>query len=249
MYEAHSLKSIVDNVSRQLPQKISFTKKEPVIEMGMIIAGAPPSRTKYKNVTVEEERDTKVIGILLCHPESVLAKTEIIGHLSHFHYQSGDAVDFYCAGYGAYWPPNHFIDQKVVTKIDDTEWLFSDKAFSEFIQELEDTTKWKYSGETELILLPARKENNSVVLDYKTAITCNLEEMYKDNAFSSVRAFFTKIFRFSKLNSEKNPLWAYSDLEGYSVVKSALKNAILSILPVNLKDTSKKLGHFAIKKL
>ena len=42
-------------------------------------------------------------------------------------------------------------DHKEVMEIDRTKWLFSDKAFSDVIKEIENKTSWKFSGETELI--------------------------------------------------------------------------------------------------
>ena len=34
-----------------------------------------------------------------------------------YHPPNVEAVDFFCAGYGAYWPPEHFVDQKAVASI------------------------------------------------------------------------------------------------------------------------------------
>jgi hypothetical protein len=138
-------------------------------------------------------------------------------------------------------------DIRKVTSIGGVDWLFSDAAFSQVIDEIQSMTKWEYSGETELLLLSARKNNSSEVqLDFGSAIVCNLEAMSKDQAFTSVRAFFEGVFRFAKRNSELNPAWGLSDEFGLSVAASSLKQAVLSLLPNKLKDSYTKAGHYVI---
>lgn len=225
-------------------------RREPIAKIGFMTADDMNRPTRYQTVQVHETRNSKLVGIQFCHPKSSLAKAEIIGHLSHFHLRSGEAVDFFCVGYGAYWPAEHFADQTPVAKIDGVDWLFSDSAFSSAIDEFEKETNWKYSGETELLLVTARKEGNgSATLDYETAIVCNLEAMAQDKAFSSVRSFFSKIFHFAKSYTQNDPTWGLSDKKGIVVGKSALKDAILSVLPKSLSDAYQRGEHYTIRSL
>lgn len=73
--------------------------------------------------------------------------------------------------------------------------------------------------------------------------------MSKDQAFTSVRAFFEGIFRFAKKNSSSNPAWGLSDAASLSVAGSSLKQAVLSLLPSSLKDSYKKAEHYAIRNI
>ena len=41
----------------------------------------------------------------------------------------------------------------MVTTIDGVEWSYSDKMFVKFTNQLETYCKWRYSGESELLLL------------------------------------------------------------------------------------------------
>jgi len=206
--------------------------------------------TSYQTVEIKEERNSKLVGILFCHPESKMAKEEIIGYLPYFHLRSGEAVDFFCVGYGAYWPKDHYADQKSVVKIKETDWLFSEQAFSDVIDDLELNSQWKYSGETDLILVSAEKSvEGKTQLNFKTAIVCNLEAMEKDKAFSSVRSFFTDLFRSAKKFSDQNEAWALSDAQGVNVAKNTIKGAVLSILPINLRENYKKAEHYAVKNI
>ena len=250
MYEAYSLDNIISKADSDLPRRVVYTKKEPIITLGYMTSLDMRTPTRYQAVKVEETRSSKLIGILLAHPNAPLAKSEIVDHLNHFHHRSGEAIDFFCVGYGAYWPDNHYPDQTKIVKIDGVDWLFSDKAFSQVIDELEKETKWQYSGETELLLISAIKdEEGNTSLDYGAAIVCNLEAMLKDKAFSSVRAFFEGVFRFAKKHSCSDEAWALSDNKGLQVGGAALKEAVLSLLPKSLKESYKKAEHYAVRDL
>lgn len=250
MVEAPSLHSVKERLSNELPRQIVIETREPIMEIGLITAFEPDRPIRYQTVRVKEARNSKLVGILICHPKTPLAKSEIVDQLAHFSERSGEAVDFFCAGYGAYWPPNHYADQKVVVSIQGVDWLFSEKAFSQVIDELESETNWEHSGETELILLTARKsDSGETELDFQSAIVCNLEAMSQEKAFTSVRAFFTGIFRYAKSHSDDDPTWGLSDSSGLNIGKSALKDAILSLLPKPLRDAYRRGEHYAIRNI
>ena len=99
MYEAFSLDKIVSKVGSVLPRKVVFTKKEPELVMHHMTSLNMNSPTRYKTVRVEESRNSKLIGILFAHPNTPLAKSEIVDHLNQFHYRSGEAVDFFCVAH------------------------------------------------------------------------------------------------------------------------------------------------------
>jgi len=250
MVEAPSLQSVKEHLSHELPRHVIIEKREPVMEFGLMTAFEPNRPIRYQTVRVKETRNTKLVGILICHPKTPLAKAEIVDQLAHFHERSGEAVDFFCAGYGAYWPPEHFADQKIVVSIQGVDWLFSEKAFSQVIDELESETTWKHSGETELILLTACKTTlGQTELDFQSAIVCNLEAMLQAKALTSVRAFFTGVFRYAKTYSDSDPTWGLSDSSGVSIGKSALKDAILSLLPKPLSDAYQRGEHYVVRSI
>ncbi|WP_155985168.1 hypothetical protein [Thioalkalivibrio sp. AKL6] len=248
MIEAHSLNGIKKKLAADLPRTIVGLKREPVHEIGWMTSFESDGPTRYQKVRFEEQCDSKLVGILLAHPNAPTAQQEIVGHLSHFHLRSGEAVDFFCVGYGAFWPRSHYVDQAVVASIDGTDWYFSEVAFSEVIDEIERETKWSYSGETELILLSAHKGfDNKAELDFGSAIVCNLERMGADGAFTSVRAFFAQIFRFAKCKKARDPAWAFSDHAGVGVGKSVIKDGILGILPSALRQRYRQAEHYAVR--
>jgi hypothetical protein len=250
MIEAPSLEAIKRRLKDNLPYEVSVTKREPLIEFGWTTTFGANRPIRYQTVQVSEERNSKLIGILLCHPKTSLAKSEIVDQLAHFNERSGEALDLFCAGYGAYWPPEHHADQKAVTSIRGTEWYFSECAFSKVIDELESETKWKHSGETELILMTARKTSaGEAELDFQSALVCNLEAMLQAKAFTSVRAFFTDIFNYAKTTKQANPTWGFSDNRAINLGRSALKEAVLSLLPKSLSDAYARGEHYAVRSI
>ncbi len=235
MVEAHSLNSILKHVSKNLPRtvdklniKVGETNLREHEQSIGFIAGLNSHEPICSQITHSKEiRNTKLIGILLAHPEASLSKSEITSHLNRFHHRSGEAIDFFCVGYGAYWPANKYPDQKKATEINGVDWFYSDQAFSNVVDELENMTKWTYSGETELLLIAAHKtDDENVKLDFESAIVCNLEAMQTDKAFSTVRAFFEQIFRLAKKQTLENATWGLSDAFGKDVGKTAIKDAM-----------------------
>jgi len=71
--------------------------------------------------------------------------------------------------------------------------------------------------------------------------------MFNDKAISSVRSFFEEIFRYAKTNSSTNPAWNFSDKQGVSLAKAAIKDAILSIIHPSISQPYKYGEHLAIR--
>jgi hypothetical protein len=195
------------------------------------------------------ELTTKVtmVGLLFARPDAPLAKAEIIPGLKYFHHRSGEHINFYCAGFAEGWPGDHHGFTYVDADIRD--WVFSDGKFNEFRQEIESMSRWKYSGETDLILTNAYydRSRKSAYLDFRSAIVCHLEEMKNDGAINSSSSFFEDIFRYAEKADGNDPTWEFSDSRGLAVAGSALKRFILYLLPKDLGKEFKRLEHFAIE--
>ncbi len=247
MIAAHSLEILLEHVRNDL--------RKQVVER---FVSKPSTRLDYMNfgrelhseitkVKVDEGQLSKLIGILFCSPESELGKNEIVPHLNYFHVRSSYFVDFFCAGYGAYWSNEEYKDKEFVRKIAGIDWLYSPSAYDAFRKEIESAANWEYSGETDLILVTAKRIESGVYLDFPTAIVCNLEELKRIEAITSVRSFFEKIFRFGENFTNQDPVYRLSDVLGVEAGKSFLKEAVLSMLPINLDKFYKKAAPFAIR--
>lgn len=254
MIEAYTFDDIKGNVKESLNHPITITKRVPVVEkldahLHWMNPTDPKPEIKYQEEKLQINIESKLIGILFCHPFSPIGKDEIVKHLSYFHHRSGKMSDFFWAGYGAYWAPECYADQKLVANVDGTDWFFSDLALNQLRLDVEAECNWKYSGEAELILLSAHKEGEEVKFDFDNAISCNLELMENDNAFSSVRSFFEKIFRFADNYVGESPVWDLSDSQGFSQGKKNIADCVLSLLPEQLRDFYKSTRHYAIVNL
>jgi hypothetical protein len=215
---------------------------------GFIVPGRMPSspRIKRHRVQVRTEQWSKLVGVLFCMPASKPGKDEILPNLDYFHHRSALFVDFFCVGYRLKTNP----EESVVTTVKGQPWVFISSDFNSCRAQLEAETKWRYSGETELLLTVARKAHDlPAELDLTAAIACNLEEMTKDGAFTSVRAFFEKVFQLGEHCKGDDPVQRLSDAFGVSGGGNLLLESVLSLLPESLKKQYKATRHYAVRSI
>ena len=179
------------------------------------------------------EQDT--IGILLTRPTSKAGK-DIVETLPYYHHRSGKSINFYLPGYGAYWY-DVYPDKENVTMIGDVQWSFSNQKYVEFIEALEQHSKWKYSGESELLLI----EYTNGKLDYSNVLRFHLDEMLRDEAIPSINVFFENIFRYA---SQQKSLTQLSDITGLKTVGQVTMDCILGELPKLFSGALKKGRHY-----
>ena len=149
-----------------------------------------------KNELVED-----TIGIMITRPD-LNTGNSILKSLNYFHRLTGNNINFYLSGYGAYWSGDRYPDMNNVVCLDGVDWSFSYKAFIEFVAALEDVSKWKYSGESELLLIPYHDE----MLDFSKVVVFHLDEMLNDGTISSVSNFITELSRFVKRDNSADSI-------------------------------------------
>ena len=142
------------------------------------------------------------IGILIARPTFETGKT-ILEDLPYYHHLTGKYINFYLPGYGAYWPVSEYPDKKDVIKIDNVTWSFSNKRFVDFVSTMESNTTWKYSGESELILVKCEKGH----IDYSETLVFKLDDMIKDKIISSVSSLITSLTRITKETNELSSIY------------------------------------------
>jgi hypothetical protein len=246
MINAPTLESVVERLQRSFygkRLKIELDERRTLMKTGDQLSYLRAGDL-FERVALENK--VKLVGLLFMHPESELAKTDILPRIGQYHESAGEFTDFFFVGYGAYWPQNDYPDQREAVKLDGTQWLFSDRAFNRFRREIEEKTSWKYSGETDLILATARYSttHKRAFIDYSQCITCCLEQIVRDEAAVSIPAFFEKIFHFGEKNKDATA-YHFSDLHLVSTSKTSLFEWILS--RVGLKDYYKKNKNLAIR--
>ncbi len=191
-----------------------------------------------KNVQKYEIKN-ETIGILITRPDLPTGK-DILRGLEYYHFRTGNSVNFYLPGYGAYWPKEDYPDGEVVTTINGVKWSFSNQMFAQFISELEQYTKWRYSGESELLLVELRNG----ILSYENTMQFYLDNMIRDGAICSVSQFFEQLFR---LCQDKDSLEQISAACRVNNLKQVSMDTILEKLPNGLGKVFKQEKYFCVK--
>ena len=171
------------------------------------------------------------IGILITRPD-LQTGNSILKSLNYFHHLTGNNINFYLPGYGAYWSGDRYPDMNNVARINGVDWSFSYKAFVDFIAALEEVSRWKYSGESELLLIPYHDE----MLDFSGVAVFHLDAMMKDGTISSVSSFITGLSRCVKRDN------SVSSITARGVVKCVSKTVIDEIMDKTPTYISKSLS-------
>src|SRR5262245_46709604 len=193
-----------------------------------------------------------MIGILFAPAGSSVAKAEILPRLDDFHHRSGSHIDFFCAGYGAYWPPGWVPDEQVVAITRDpnghkTEWRYSSKYFNDLLREVKgEAKKWTYSGEVDLLLLNAYMVAEEAHLDFSTSVVLQIDQLKADEVIKTVPQLFEKIFSYAEGSPEPSMTAGFSDRSGLAIGRSWLTDLVTSYLPGNAGELWKKGRHYAV---
>jgi hypothetical protein len=198
------------------------------------------------------EENVLLVGFLFARPTSKLVAEEIVPNLAYFHRRSADHADFFCGGYGMFWPNGMPPDKQVVAKVGKVEWLFSEEMFDHFRDDIEQEAKnWRYSGGVDLILANARYQpkDTSAAVDFNTAVLIDLDKAKQEEAFANVEHLFEDIIRYAQRQNGTDPAWGFSDRKGSELIGSALKQLVLSTLPKPLRAEARKAFHFFVRDL
>lgn len=192
---------------------------------------------KINSNYIERGLRNDYIGVFITRPDLESGKS-ILNSLNYYHHLTGRNVNFYLPGFGSYWGEN-YPDKETVAKIDGTEWYFSNEQFVKFTRKLERKTKWVYSGESELILLPLIEGK----IDFQKILIFYLDDMLRDGAIKSVSAFFQQL---SRLFESKSTLSEIHVALCKDNAIELIKGAILKKLPHGIGDIITKEKYFVI---
>lgn len=184
----------------------------------------------------EIENDT--IAILFTRPDLETGRN-ILSSLEYYHFRTGKSINFYLPGYGAYWYDT-YPDGRIVTEIDGVKWYFSNEMFVNFIEEIEQYSKFTYMGESELLL--ASYCNGQI--SYKNVLIFHLDRMIKDNAISSISEFFERLFRLCRNNETPHEI---SNALGWNKIKQVTSESILEKIPMGLGEVLLQEKYFCVQ--
>jgi hypothetical protein len=164
--------------------------------------------------------------------------------VSSFYYwndDSGSAIDFIYAGWHE----------------ESGELKFNRKDFLAFRSEFEGLCTWKYTGETDLLLMNFKLDPNtkSGYFAFEEVILLPIEEMLREKLIGSVDALVTQIIIVAKeyaLNEgheSKNPIWVISDQLAIRRGKKDFWDSILRLVFRDYADKLKGIGHLAVRNI
>lgn len=179
------------------------------------------------------------IGILITRPD-LQTGNSILKSLNYFHHLTGNSINFYLPGYGAYWSGDRYPDMNIVARINGVDWSFSYKSFVDFIEALEEVSRWKYSGESELLLIPYHNE----MLDFCEVAVFHLDAMMNDGTISSVSSFITGLSRCVKRDNSVPSITTRGAIK--SVSKTVI-DEIIDKLPTYISKSISRGKHYLCK--
>lgn len=139
-------------------------------------------------------------AIVFAPPFSEIASKGVLPRLGYLHHRSGETIHFYCVGFGAYGrdgvtKPRDAVRVGSVRLPDDRQdqnhWWFSESKFASFVQAMHDTTSWRYSGETELLLFGPS-------LNPRDCLCLKLLQMIADGALLTPAKLFEDLVNYSQ---------------------------------------------------
>ena len=149
----------------------------------------------YKEIELRERKveNKEIVILLFARP----TEAQILQEFEYIHFNSQNYCSIYAIGY-----TDDFDKQKDKTyrKVDvnmSCDWYYSNKAFVNFKNKLEERIKWRYSGETEILIL----QNNpgmSNSLDFRNYVAIDVNNGIREGYIDSFQSFMESLIRSAK---------------------------------------------------
>lgn len=194
----------------------------------------------------------KMFGILFAPPHTKLARESIIPSLSHLHHRSENEIDFFCMGYASKdiyrSNPDDALKMKIECDSGTVFWEYSDAVFNQLRKDFEKRTKWRYSGECDLLLVNAifDFEDNTLFIDFSKVVWLTLHSTLIDNPDISVGTLFENICSFADNSTSDNPVNDFSDSQGLKRVGKATLESVADGIKKLPGKIFQKAHHFRV---
>ena len=154
----------------------------------------------YEEIVQREQEieNMEIVVFLFVKPTNQDA-IDIIHEFEYIHYNSDKYCSIYAIGYSNDPVKHSDHSYRKVENIIEGDWYFSNKAFVEFKNNLEQRIKWEYSGETEILILqnnPGGRDSLSFVNYVAIDVNKGLREGYID----SFQRFMESLVRSARSN-------------------------------------------------
>ena len=156
----------------------------------------------YEEIEKNEKRiNERHIVVLLFVRPSLPGAREIIDEFNYIHYNSGRFCSIYAVGYSNDKECGGHQDWKAVERVAGADWYYSDRAFVDFKERLEQRLGWNYSGDIELIVLQSNPEGRSI-LNFENYLAIDVNYGIKNEYIESFSRFMESLVRSSRKEVE-----------------------------------------------
>lgn len=170
------------------------------------------------------------VGLIFGRPACKVFKDELLPDRKYYHLRSGENVELFYMGYA---DP----DAEYVTVGDFDENDFSDESFTSAVSDFEKRTTWKYSGQSDIILLnsffsPAQK----VHLDFSNVFAVQLEDAIESKLIRSGRGFVEEIMRQSRDSDSEDVVAKVSDVVFLKNARQSFLSWVMGLVKLKAED-------------
>lgn len=187
---------------------------------------------------IEYERlieNQEIVVLLFVRPTNQDA-IDIIREFEYLHYNSSRYCSIYAVGYSNDFQKQSDTHYRKICEILNSDWYFSSKAFVEFKDNLEKRIKWKYSGETEILVLQNNPGKHDP-LNFINYVAIDVNKGLKEGYIDSFQRFMESLVR-----SAKSSVTAKEAMFEIRKSRVSIKEIILGAI-----DDSKKIPNPAKK--
>lgn len=135
----------------------------------------------------------EIVVFLFARP----SEEQILREFEYIHYNSEKYCSIYAIGYTDDFTKAGDCSYRKVDAFMQQDWYFSTKAFIEFKEKLQDRIQWKYSGETEILILQNNPRNRSV-LNFRNYVAIDINKGIREGYIDSFQSFMEALIRSSK---------------------------------------------------
>lgn len=175
-------------------------------------------------IEIEHQIENQEIVVFLFVKPNDQAALDIIKEFEYIHYNSDKYCSIYAIGYTDNFAKKNDRHYKKIDYILDSDWYFSNKAFVDFKNALEDRIGWKYSGETEILILqnnPGKRDP----LNFRNYVAIDVNKGIREGYIDSFQMFMEALIRSSK--SKVSTKGVMSDLrQGRISIKGIVQDTI-----------------------
>ncbi|HEX6504545.1 MAG TPA: hypothetical protein VF011_15000 [Terriglobales bacterium] len=170
------------------------------------------------------------VALIFGRPACKVFKEELLPDRNWYHLRSGTNIEIFYMGYA---DP----DAEHVTAESFDENDFSEQSFESAVSDFEEKTTWKYSGETDIILLNSFfTPQGEVRLDFTNVFALSLETAIDSKLIRSGRAFIEEVIRQSRHCSVEDVVTRTSDVLFLRNARSSFLSWVMGLVKLKADD-------------